>query len=470
MIEEMQTEILVEEIAGDTLTPISIYQRLTGKKRFLLESAYKQQDSGRFSFIGSNPIFEMISNNQNVEILYRDGRRITFAGNPLSKIKEILPLREKMEGFDFPFIGGGVGYLGYDVIRHFEDIGIAKEDDIGMPDIHLMFFDTYIVFDHLKQKVLVVGCPLTKETSLKDLQIGMEKLIKELTTESHLVESDTIVFAPFSLIETKKDFLNKVLKAKQHIQKGDIFQVVLSQRMSAQFEGNPFELYRKIRIENQSPYMYFIDFGNSCVAGTSPESLIKVTSETVITNPIAGTKPRGNNETSDKENEKALRNDEKEIAEHKMLVDLGRNDLGRVCDFGSIRLGKFMEIERYQHVMHLVSEVRGRLRKPFTSLDALIACLPAGTVSGAPKIRAMQIINELETSKRGVYSGAVGYLSANGNIDFALAIRTMVMKDGVAYIQAGAGIVYDSVPDNEYDETINKMKCFLEVQKDDNSH
>jgi anthranilate synthase component I len=264
----------------------------------------------------------------------------------------------------------------------------------------------------------------------------------------------------------KADFIKKVEKAKEYILQGDIFQVVLSQRLKAKFKGNPFDFYRKLRIQNPSPYMYYIDFGTSVIAGTSPENLIRVQEDTVITNPIAGTKPRGMTYERDLEIEKSLLEDEKELAEHRMLVDLGRNDLGKVCEFGSVLLEKYLEVEKYKYVMHLVSEVSGRLKKSHTALDALIACLPAGTVSGAPKIRAMEIINELEVSKRGVYGGAVGYISANGYIDFALAIRTMLLKDGFAYIQAGAGIVHDSVPELEYQETLNKLKAFLEERHD----
>jgi anthranilate synthase component 1 len=256
-----------------------------------------------------------------------------------------------------------------------------------------------------------------------------------------------------------------VIEAKKYIETGEVFQIVLSQQMKAKFKGDPFQFYRKLRIQNPSPYMFFLDFGVYTVAGSSPESLVKVDARTVFTNPIAGTKRRGRDPQEDQILENELREDPKEIAEHRMLVDLGRNDLGKVCEFGTISLNKYMEIEKFKHVIHMVSELQGQLREGVNAVDALASCLPAGTVSGAPKIRAMQLINEMEASKRGVYGGAIGYISANGNMDFALAIRTMLIKGEEAFIQAGAGIVFDSDPENEYEETINKLRGFLGAKR-----
>lgn len=458
-------ESIIETMEGDIFTPISIFQKLSGSKKFLLESSFKHQDSGRYSFIGTSPIFELRGTNKHGEILFKNGRREKFSGNPLLKLKELLPTQEGLE-IAIPFIGGGVGYVGYDVIRQFEDIGEELPDHTGMPDIHLMFFEVFIVFDHLEQKIYLVGTKLTNESTIDELQNQILELKKEILFEKEQESNPPFVVSSFTSEVTKKEFMKKVEQVKEYIKQGEIFQAVLSHRMKATFDGNPFDFYRKIRVQNPSPYMYYIEFGDSVVAGTSPESLIKVHGDLVITNPIAGTKPRGKTTEEDSNIEKALIHDEKELAEHKMLVDLGRNDLGKVCEFGSIKLEKFMQVEKFKYVMHLVSEVSGTLKKSFSAIDALVSCLPAGTVSGAPKIRAMEIINELEGSKRGVYSGAVGYLSANGNLDFALAIRTMVLKNNVAYIQAGAGIVYDSSPENEYEETINKLKAFLEESHD----
>jgi anthranilate synthase component I len=457
---------IIEIIEGDIFTPISLYQRISGKKKFLLESSYKHKDSGRYSFIGANPIYEFIATGDIGEILYEDGSSEKFHNNPFLRLKELISLHLNTGTMEIPFIGGGIGYIGYDAIRQFEDIGVSLVDSIGMPEIHLMFFEVLIVFDHLEQKIFLVGTSLSKESTKEDLQNQIDELKKEILFEKVQEPVTPMKFSKFTSEITKEDFIQKVETAKEYIRNGDIFQVVLSQRMKASYEGNPFDYYRKLRIQNPSPYMYFIDFGDNVVVGTSPESLIKVTGDLVVTNPIAGTKPRGRTDEEDVAIENGLLVDEKELAEHKMLVDLGRNDLGRVCEFGTVKLEKYMVVEKYRYVMHLVSEVNGMLRKPYTGLDALTSCLPAGTVSGAPKIRAMEIINELEVSKRGVYSGAVGYISANGNIDFALAIRTMLLKAGTAYIQAGAGIVYDSIPEQEYQETLNKLKAFLEERHD----
>jgi anthranilate synthase component I len=458
------TEVLIEIVNGDTFTPVSLFQRLSGAKKFLFESSFKHEDSGRYSFLGVNPSFEIISNQQEGRVIYQDGRKETFSGNVFQKIREYLPQRPIKTELPIPFISGGIGYVGYDTIRLFEDIGTELPNTMDMPEVHLMFFEEMIVFDHMEQKVFLVGSPLLEETSHDKLKRKMLNLKKHIQTSKSENSIQPVTFSSFTSEVEKEDFIKRIEIAKKYIRNGDVFQVVLSQRMKAQFEGDPFDFYRYLRIKNPSPYMYFIDYGTSVIAGTSPESLIKVKGSQVITNPIAGTKKRGATKEEDIEIEMALKQDEKELAEHKMLVDLGRNDLGRICEFGSIQLDKYMQIEKYQYVMHLVSEVSGRLKSDYHALDALVACLPAGTVSGAPKIRAMQLINELEISKRGVYSGAIGYISINGNLDFALAIRTMVLKDGFAYIQAGAGIVYDSIPEQEYQETLNKLRAFLEVR------
>jgi anthranilate synthase component I len=454
--------LLIEEMEGDVFTPISLFQRIMGTKKFLFESSLKHEDDGRYSFIGANPIYELIASSHCGEIVYRNGTREGFSGNPLLKIKELLPARSDVKGLDIPFLAGGIGYVGYDMVRQFEHIGAELADDIGLADIHLMFFEIMIVFDHLKQKIYLVGTPLLPETTKDVLQTQLQELKKQIFEVKEEEPLSPVVFSSFQSEMSKAEYIKKVETAKEYIQKGDIFQIVLSQRMKATYSGKPFDFYRKLRVQNPTPYMYYIDFADKAIAGTSPESLIKVKGELVVTNPIAGTRLMGLTPELDQEEETVLKQDEKEVAEHKMLVDLGRNDLGKVCRFGTVKLEKYMEVERFRYVMHLVSEVSGRLKEGITAIDALIACLPAGTVSGAPKIRAMEIINELEVSKRGVYSGAIGYISTNGHMDFALAIRTMLLKEGEAYIQAGAGIVYDSIPEMEYLETLNKLKAFLE--------
>ena len=368
------------------------------------------------------------------------------------------------EELPFSFFGGAIGYFGYETAFYHEKIGDILDDELQMPDMHVFFYDTFIVVDHLLQQVHIVAVDLfkkglTHEQLLNRIQTMEDQLKTTITTQS--TDDSSIEFR--STIE-KEDFCQMVQQAKQHIEQGDIFQVVLSQRFEADFTGNPMNLYRKLRTTNPSPYMFYMDFEEYVILGTSPESLVKVKGRMVTTNPIAGTRRRGQTNQEDHDLELELLHDEKELAEHRMLVDLGRNDIGKLSKIGSVTLPKYMQIEKYKHVMHIVSEVTGELKDEIHPLDVLATSLPAGTVSGAPKIRAMQIINDLESTKRGVYAGAVGYVSISGDMDMALAIRTMVITKGKAYVQAGAGIVYHSIPENEYDETLNKAKALLEVR------
>ncbi|MFJ7725728.1 anthranilate synthase component I [Neobacillus sp. NPDC097160] len=459
----MKTKVdyIMQEIKGDTLTPISILTKISGNKKFLLESSHKYNDSGRYSFIGADPAFELISRGNLNELVNRDGEKKLLKGNPLEVMKELLPAR-CFEDPVFPFIGGAIGYVGYDIIRQFEIIGEEYPNGLDMPDVHLMFYEEVIVFDHLEEKVMICGMQLSETSNEKAIEKRVMQRIEELKQPDYYHEEEPLYFSGFEAETTKEEFIKNVEIAKEHIIKGDIFQVVLSRRMKSTFQGTPLSLYRRHRSHNPTPYMFYLDFEGYTVIGSSPESLIKTRDNTVISNPIAGTKRRGKTSNEDQLIERELVNDEKELAEHRMLVDLGRNDLGKVCEFGSVQIEKYMVVEKFRHVMHLVSEISGKLHSEKTALDALASCLPAGTVSGAPKVRAMEIINSLEKSKRGLYSGAVGYVSANGNMDFALAIRTMIIKDGTAYIQAGAGIVHDSNPESEYEETLNKLKSFLE--------
>ncbi|MCL6573519.1 MAG: anthranilate synthase component I [Bacillus sp. (in: Bacteria)] len=455
-----KTGYFIQEIKGDTFTPISILKKISGNKKFLLESSHKYNDSGRYSFIGADPTFELISREDRNEIIFRDGEVSVVRGNPLEVLKELLPSRS-IEA-PFPFIGGAIGYVGYDIIRQYEIIGDVFSNGLDMPDVHLMFYEEVIVFDHLEEKVLICGIPLTEMSKDEDIENRIRKRIEELKLPEYFSDEEPFHFSSFASETPKEVFIKNVEIAKEQILAGNIFQAVLSRRMKSAFQGTPLSLYRKHRAHNPTPYMFYIDFEGYTVIGSSPESLIKTKGKMVISNPIAGTKRRGENSTEDLLLEKELLKDEKELAEHKMLVDLGRNDLGKICEFGSVQVEKYMMVEKFRHVMHLVSEISGRLQPNMTAIDALASCLPAGTVSGAPKVRAMQIINTLEKSKRGLYSGAIGYLSASGNMDFALAIRTMILKEGTAIIQAGAGIVYDSNPESEYEETVNKLKTFLE--------
>lgn len=454
----------LKEIEGDMLTPISIYHLLSGSKKMLFESSAKHEESGRYSFIAIDPIAEFKADASGYTLVKKDGETESGTGKFMDKLKEMMPAYGQAD-YPFPFFGGAAGYIGYDTVFFEEKIGEPLTDELQMPDVHMMFYDTFVVYDHLTQRVTIAAVDLFGDRPKAEMEEAIQCVDRDIHADKKpYAGTDTSSLAFSSKLE-RKVFCEMVEKAKEHIVRGDIFQVVLSQRLTSPFKGDPFTLYRRLRTSNPSPYMFYIDFDGYTVLGTSPESLVKVSGRTVTTNPIAGTRPRGKTAEEDAALSEELLADEKEIAEHRMLVDLGRNDVGKISEIGSVTLDKYMTIEKYKHVMHIVSEVSGELKEDFHPLDALTACLPAGTVSGAPKIRAMQIINDLEPVKRGVYSGAVGYLSATGSMDFALAIRTMVIKDGKAHVQAGAGIVYDSVPETEYEETMHKAKALLEVQK-----
>ncbi|MGE7687739.1 anthranilate synthase component I [Lysinibacillus sp. NPDC097214] len=449
-------------LQGDMMTPISVYQSLEGKHKMLFESSAKHEESGRYSFIAVNPIAELIGDRNGYSFI-KDGETEKSNDNVLTKLQQVMPFHKTQ--YPFAFFGGAIGFFGYETAFYTEKIGEYLQDDLEMPDVHIFFYDTFIVFDHLKQEITLAAIDLFHEgRSLEAMELAISTMKKQLHAGTTF---DAMTFGElnFRPMISKENFVAMVDRAKQHIRKGDIFQIVLSQRFTSPYTGNPFALYRQLRTSNPSPYMFYMDFGTYTILGTSPESLVKVKDRKVTTNPIAGTKPRGKTTEQDNATAEELLNDEKEIAEHRMLVDLGRNDLGRIAKVGSVKLIKYMNIERYKHVMHIVSEVIGELHEDVHVLDVLRACLPAGTVSGAPKIRAMQLINELEPVKRGVYAGAVGYISTTGDMDLALAIRTMIIKDYRAHVQAGAGIVYDSVPLSEYEETLNKARALLEVKQ-----
>ncbi|MGE7675850.1 anthranilate synthase component I [Lysinibacillus sp. NPDC094403] len=449
-------------LQGDMMTPISVYQSLEGKQKMLFESSAKHEESGRYSFIAINPIAELIGD-RNGYSFTKGGETEKSSDNVLVKLKQVMPFHNAQ--YPFAFFGGAIGFFGYETAFYTEKIGEYLQDDLEMPDVHIFFYDTFIAFDHLKQEVTLAAIDLFDEGRSRE---AMEMVISKMEEQLNAgITFDAMTFGEldFRPMIAKENFVAMVDRAKQHIRKGDIFQIVLSQRFTSPYTGNPFALYRQLRTSNPSPYMFYMDFGTYTILGTSPESLVKVKERKVTTNPIAGTKPRGKTVEQDHLIAEGLLNDEKEIAEHRMLVDLGRNDLGRIAKVGSVKLMKYMNIERYKHVMHIVSEVIGELRDDVHVLDVLRASLPAGTVSGAPKIRAMQLINELEPVKRGVYAGAIGYISTTGDMDLALAIRTMIIKDHRAHVQAGAGIVHDSVPLSEYEETLNKARALLEVKQ-----
>ncbi|WP_155522847.1 anthranilate synthase component I [Indiicoccus explosivorum] len=446
-------EMVTRKLEGDRLTPVAVFQRLKGRRKFLLESSLKHTENGRYSFIGAEPVKSFIGTASSlIEIDHVDGIKHETPGRPLELLKERVP--QTAAGSEFPFAGGLVGYIGYDAIRAYEPVGATRKDSLGMPPVHLHQYGTAVVFDHLKQDVTIV--------SFSGEQ-GLDRAEAELAVPETEAENGAVRPLLFASETAGKVFRQLVDEAKAHIRQGDVFQVVLSQRLHAAFGGDPFTLYRRLRKQNPSPYQFYVEFDDYTVVGASPESLLSVRGGTIRTNPIAGTRPRGADADEDGRLAEELLADPKERAEHMMLVDLSRNDVGRVAAPGTVAIPKYMEIEKYQHVMHIVSEVTGTLAEAMHPLDALASCLPAGTVSGAPKVRAMQLIREFEEEQRGVYGGAVGYFGFNGNLDVALAIRTFVVKDGRAYIQAGAGIVHDSDPQKEYEETLHKARSLMEV-------
>jgi len=369
------------------------------------------------------------------------------------------------------FCGGAVGYLAYETVTRFEKLPSPDHDPLSLPESLFMFVDTMLVFDHVTHKIKVLSYVHLDGDIEKAYQEAVDKidnLVERLSQPLQLSQHTKLATRPMNSYKlssnfSKGEFEASVLKIKQYITAGEAIQVVLSQRLAQPTDVAPFEIYRALRTINPSPYMFFLDFTDFHIIGASPEILVRVEDGMVMTRPLAGTRPRGKSPAEDARLEQELRNDEKECAEHIMLVDLGRNDIGRVSEPGTVEVSELMDVERYSHVMHLVTHVQGRLRRDMNAFDALRACFPAGTVSGAPKIRAMEIIAELEPEKRGPYAGAVGYLSFSGNMDMAIAIRTMVMTKGIAYTQAGCGIVYDSVPEREYEESMNKARALLKA-------
>ncbi|AHV98078.1 anthranilate synthase component I [Paenibacillus sabinae] len=469
---------VVKRLLADMETPIRIFQRFAGRKNaFLLESVEGGIQWARYSFIGSDP-FLLISGKKgaiNVEI---GGEKRQLNGKPIEELKALLRSYRSPKLAEMPpFTGGAIGFFGYDLLQYYEKLPAHASDDLKMDDIRFMFCDRIIVFDHVKQQILLVGNLHIKDgDSDSDILANYEQLdrkLEEMAEELHSqgpqenlnrrsIPQD-IELGDIHSNLTKEQFVGNVEKAKEYIRAGDIFQVVLSQRFHINTEVSPLHVYRLLRTLNPSPYMYYLKMDDEIIVGTSPEALVKVDGDRVETRPIAGTRPRGENEARDRALAAELLADEKERAEHLMLVDLGRNDLGRVSKFGTVKCDSFMEIEKYSHVMHMVSNVSGKLREDKDFFDAFLSCLPAGTVSGAPKLRAMEIIAELEREARGAYAGAIGYLGFSGNMDSCITIRTIIFRKGRAYVQAGAGIVWDSVPEKEYEETVNKAKGMLKA-------
>ncbi|GAB6990298.1 anthranilate synthase component I [Paenibacillus pini] len=467
---------VVKRLLADMETPIRIFQRFAERDRaFLLESVEGGSQWARYSFIGTDP-FMMISGKKGEMTLERSGIKEDMTGKPVEELKALLrsyrsPMMDEMP----PFTGGAIGFFGYDLLQYYEKLPSHQLDDLNMDDIRFMFCDTIIVFDHVKQQILLVGNVHVKDgdrdRDIRQSYAQVNSRLEEIASQLHeqgprenvngrSIPVD-VELGDIKSNMTKEQYMDNVVQAQEYIRSGDIFQVVLSQRFHIETEVSPLHVYRVLRTLNPSPYMYYLKMDEEIIVGTSPEALVKVDGKRVETRPIAGTRPRGATESEDRLLAEELLSDEKERAEHLMLVDLGRNDLGRVSEFGSVKCDTFMEVEKYSHVMHMVSNVSGTLRKDKDFFDAFLSCLPAGTVSGAPKLRAMEIIAELEREARGAYAGAIGYLGFNSNMDSCITIRTIIFRKGKAYVQAGAGIVWDSIPEKEYEETVNKAKALL---------
>ncbi|MCR4336504.1 MAG: anthranilate synthase component I [Candidatus Omnitrophica bacterium] len=474
-----------KEILGDLDTPVSAYSKIAQGSLYscLLESVEGEEKVARYSFFAAHPKKVIRSKGKELEIISFEGKRIRREKKQLTETP-LSPIREMMKDYRFvkvdglpPVCGGLVGYLGYDVVRFFERLPNKPKDDLGLPEVDLMLADNLCIYDHRSHKIKVVSCV--------HLDSKMNESAKKAAYQAACREIDKLVAKiekPLKIggyqkprrgtkLKVRSNFTQSqfeaiVDQAKEKIQAGDIIQVVLSQRFETDFKIDPIHLYRSLRALNPSPYMYYLNFGDVQIVGSSPELLVRCEDGVVETRPIAGTRRRGKDEEEDEVLKKDLLSDPKERAEHIMLVDLGRNDLGRVCQQGSVQVSEFMTIEKYSHVMHIVSNVRGRLSDGKDAFDVLQAAFPAGTVSGAPKIRAMEIIDDLENISRGPYAGCIGYFSFSGNLDSCITIRTIVVHKGKAYTQAGAGIVADSQPDQEYLETRNKARAqILAIEK-----
>ena len=448
------------EINADLETPVSAYLKVAnGSYSYLLESVEGGERMARYSFIGADPL----------KIVKTGAGEEFGAIDPLDPVEEMLS-EYKLADVDYldKFNGGAVGYISYDAVRYFEELPTPDVDPLGLPESIFMLSTTYLVFDHLRHKIKVVSHAHLKgdtRRAYEEAVARIEDVVRRLRTFPNIpepnLEMQTDADIEFNM--SREYYEDMVNKTREYIIAGDVIQTVVAQRMSRPTSAHPFQIYRSLRAVNPSPYMYYLDMGDFQIVGASPELLVQVVDGKVAVHPIAGTRRRGRDEAEDLELEEELRTDEKERAEHIMLLDLGRNDVGRVSKPGTVEVTQILDIERYSHVIHLVSHVTGQLRDEYTNYDALRACFPAGTVSGAPKIRAMEIIAELEPDRRSVYAGAVGYFDFSGNMDTAIAIRTLVLKDGVAHVQAGGGIVYDSNPQDEYMETIHKASAVFKA-------
>lgn len=465
------------EILADLETPVSAFIKVgQGEFSYLLESVERGEQLGRYSFLGSEPILVFKSKGERIEII-RGGKSeiLRVEKDPLDTLRKIMAGYKAVNSAKLPrFSGGAVGYVGYDIVRFWEEIPENNKDDLNLPDSLFMLSHTLVIFDHLNHKIKVVSYALLErkesaQAAYRKARHRIDEVIRKLRQPSSLLDDEKKQRKKEGVKEkvesnvTSDIFQAKVKKAQEYIRAGDIFQVVLSQRLKRKVSVSGFDIYRTLRSLNPSPYMYYLKCGDFEIVGSSPETLVREEEKKVTYRPIAGTRKRGKDRAEDELLAEELSANPKERAEHIMLVDLGRNDMGRVCQYGTVKVTELFSVEKYSHVMHLVSSIEGILRKGMDQYDLLRACFPAGTVSGAPKVRAMEIIEELEPCRRGPYAGALGYFSFSGNMDTCIIIRTILIKKGIAYVQAGAGIVADSEPESEYEETLNKARALIKA-------
>lgn len=447
---------------GDLDTPVSVYLKLGKEPSFLLESVTGGEHVARYSFIGFDPFCEYIYDGDSATII-RDGQKQTVSGNGIDMLRDIVQAYSMEEYPDLPpFIGGAVGYFCWEIMSKIETMHFAEKDGVLCPDGHFMFPRSMVIFDHAKRRIIVLSLSESEHDDQAAKRLDeIASAIQQPMSLTYLEHTDSIE-DPFSYVQSnlsEEAFKACIEKVKSYIYEGDIFQLVFSQRFTFQSKKTPFDIYRTLRYVNPSPYMFYMNFGDYKLVGASPEILVRLQQGKATLRPLAGTRKRiiGEEEALSKD----LLSDEKEVAEHIMLVDLGRNDLGRVCDYDSVKTTELMSIEKYSHVLHIVSNVVGTLQKGKDAFDLFKATFPAGTLSGAPKIRAMEIIEELETVRRGPYGGALGYFDFRGNMDLSIIIRTLLSKNGQYYMQAGAGIVADSDPSSEYQESLNKARGLI---------
>lgn len=458
---------IFKEIYADVITPISLLRKMEvfGKNFFLLESVEGGEKWARYSFLGYEPVLHITC--KDGKVTQKSGEiETTVEMNPMEALRHLLKKYKspKIQGMP-TFTGGFVGYFGYEMIKYAEPKLKIKESD--MDDYHLMLFDKVIVYDHLRQKIMVIANMKAKNKiqGYNTALLEIEKMIALIKDQRHLENTDADTEVNFKCNLSQDEYCKMVEKTKEYIREGDIFQGVISRRFEAEYKGSLLNAYRVLRTTNPSPYMYFIQSEDMQIAGASPETMVKLVDRELTTFPVAGTRPRGKTQAEDMENENSLLKDEKELAEHNMLVDLARNDIGKIARYGSVYVEEYMKIHRFSKVMHIASTVKGILRDDYDSCDTVSALLPAGTLSGAPKFRACEIIDELEKEPRGVYGGAIGYIDLSGNLDVCIAIRTAVKKGDKVYVQAGAGIVADSVPESEYLECAHKAGAVIEAIK-----